>query len=117
MKARKEIKIYGDMLFAHKPTIRSLVLNYLYSKFVKREKGKSSIYRDNQKFVDRSIMAGDLETKTIAIVLDGTVVEILRMQAKAANFLMDEKADLIEFSPEEVMVQKGYLFDGEKFSK
>lgn len=115
MKLGKEIKIYGDLLFAHKPTIRSLVINYLYSKFVKREKHKLPVYRENATFVDKSLVLKDLEVATIAIVIDNEVVEIIRMQQRAAKFLMDDAADLVEFDPESILVKKGMKFNGETF--
>ena len=117
MKIGNEVKIYGDDLFAHKPTIKSIILNYLYSKFVKRERHKNSVYRENSKFVDRTIQVGDLEITNLAIVIDNKVVEVLRMQSRAANLLMDEDATLVEFDPKESIVAKGMRFTGEGFEK
>lgn len=117
MRIGKEVKIYGEELFAHKPTIRAIVLNYLYSKFIKRERHKNSVYREHAKFVDRSLQVGDLEITNIAIVIDNKVVEIIRMQTRAANLLMDEQASLIEFNPQEMFVAKGMTFTGEGFEK
>lgn len=115
MKFKKEYKIYGDMLFEHKPTIRSLVLHILYNRFINKERAKLSVYREDAKFIDPNRNLENIETKYIAIVSDGKVKELIRLQKHAADILLSKKIKLVEFNPEEVHVKKDMLYKDGKF--
>lgn len=115
MGSRKEYKIYGDMLFEHKPTIRSLILHRLYSKFIDKERAKLTVYRENAEFVDPEKLIGNIQTKYIALVSEGEVKELIRLQTSAADILLSKKTKMIEFNPEEVTVKKGMLYKENKF--
>ena len=112
---RKEYKIYGDSLFQHKPTIRSLVLHIFYKKFIESERAKVSVYRENASFTDPNKILEGIETKHIAIVIEGKVKELIRLQSHAADILLSKKAKLVEFDPENVQVKKGYLYKDSTF--
>lgn len=112
---RKEYKIYGDSLFEHKPTIRSLVLHIFYKKFIESERAKVSVYRENASFTDPNKLLEGIETKHIAIVIDGKVKELIRLQSHAADILLSKKAKLVEFDPEKVQVKKGSEYKDSKF--
>ena len=112
---KKEYKIYGDLLFQHKPTIRSLLLHLFYSKFIKRERTKLPVYRENAEFKDPSTILDGIETKYIALVSDGTVKELIRLQKHAADILLSKKTKLIEFDPEKTIVKKGTLYKNNEF--
>lgn len=115
MKLSKQKAIYGDSLFAHKPTLKSLMFNYFYDKLIERNRHKVSVYRPNKNFINPELNENSFQIKNIAIVIDGKVVELLRMQSYAADLLMNESADLIEFDPKEFVVKKGMSFNGEGF--
>ncbi len=112
---RKEYKIYGDLLFQHKPTIRSLILHVLYKRFVSKERAKLPVYRENAEFKDPDKMLEGIETKYIALVLDGEVKELIRLQKYAADILLSKKIKLVEFSPEETKVKRGMLYKNNIF--
>jgi hypothetical protein len=112
---RKEYKIYGDLLFEHKPTIRSLILHKLYGKFMNKERAKLSIYRENAEFVDPEKLLRDIETKYVALVINGEVKELIRLQKHAADILLSKKTKMVEFNPEETVVKKGMLYKENKF--
>lgn len=112
---RKEYKIYGDLLFQHKPTIRALMLHFFYSKFIKRERTKLPVYRENAEFQDPDKSLEGIETKYIALVSDGKVAELIRLQTYAADILLSKKTKLIEFDPENILVKKGMLYKENKF--
>jgi hypothetical protein len=112
---RKEYKIYGDLLFEHKPTIRSLILHKLYGKFMNKERAKLSIYREDAEFVDPEKLLRDIETKYVALVVAGEVKELIRLQKHAADILLSKKTKMVEFNPEETVVKKGMFYKENKF--
>lgn len=109
----RQHKIYGDELFQHKPTIRALVWHYFYNKFINLERHKKSIYRENAQFIDPELSLKNLKTKTLAVIKDGKVVEILRMQEDAANHLLSCDG-LSEFDPQKTIVRIGMELENEK---
>lgn len=98
-KKPKAYRIYGDLLYQHRPTIRSLILDYLYKKFIKREKAKVSIYRENASFQFPQQGPNGVPAKHLAIVIDGKVVDLLKMHSSAADNLLSEDAILVEYDP------------------
>jgi hypothetical protein len=113
---RKEYKIYGDALFEHKPTVRSLILHIFYNKFINKERSKVSVYREKASFQDPEKLLEGIETKHIAIVLDGKVKELIRLQSHAADILLSKGVKLIEFDPAKVKVKKGTEYKNSKFA-
>lgn len=117
-KKHKEYKIYGDLLYDHKPTLRSLMFNYFYNKLLTDERAKTSIYRENAKFVPEIVDLGEGQTKFLAVInSQGTVVEILRMNINAADKLLNKENSLIEFDPDESFVRLGSKYDNGVFVK
>jgi hypothetical protein len=89
---KKEYKIYGDLLFEHKPTIRSLLLHVLYNNFIKRERAKLPVYRENASFQDPSRNLDSIPTKYVAMVSEGKVEELIRLHENAATILLSASA-------------------------
>jgi hypothetical protein len=112
---KKEYKIYGDLLFEHKPTIRSLILHILYNKFINKERAKLSVYRENAEFRDPNKTLEGMETKYIALVSDEKVKELIRLQKAAADILLEKKTKLVEFNPETTKVKKGTVYRNGRF--
>lgn len=112
---KKEYKIYGDALFEHKPTIRSLILHIFYNKFIHKERAKVSVYRENAHFQDPNKILDGIQTKHVAIVIDGKVKELIRLQSNAADILLTKGAKFIEFDPEKIQVKKGTEYKNSKF--
>ena len=54
------------------------------------------------------------EINYIAVVLDGEVQEVLRAQNRLTALLLSEP-QFIEFNPEDIRPEIGWLYDGEKF--
>lgn len=112
MKISKQHVVYGDALFDHKPTLRFLIWNYFYNKFIDRERHKQAIYRDKAYFLDKSIDIDGLEVKYLAIVVDFEVVEILKMRSKTADIIKSVSSQFVEFNPETTIVKIGMKYDG-----
>jgi hypothetical protein len=112
---KKEYKIYGDLLFQHKPTIRSLLLHVLYNNFIKRERAKLPVYRENASFQDPSRNLDIIPTKYVAMVSEGKVEELIRLHENAATILLSKNTKLVEFDPENIEVRKGMKYKNGKF--
>ena len=112
---KKEYKIYGDLLFQHKPTIRSLLLHLLYNNFIKRERAKLPVYRENASFQDPSRNLDSIPTKYIAMVSEGKVKELIRLHENAAKILLSKNTKLVEFDPAEIEVKKDMEYKNGKF--
>jgi hypothetical protein len=112
---KKEYKIYGDLLFQHKPTIKSLIMHILYNKFINNERAKLPVYRENAMFRDPNAQLETIPTKYIALVSDGTVKELIRLHEESANILLSKKTKMVEFSPEVNKVKKGMKYANGKF--
>jgi hypothetical protein len=111
----KEYKIYGDALFEHKPTIRALLLHFFYNKFINNERSKVSVYREKASFQDPNKLLEGIETKHVAIIIDGQVKELIRLQSHAADILLSKNAKFVEFDPQKISVKKGTEYKNSKF--
>lgn len=107
---KKEYKIYGDLLFHHKPTIKTMIMHMLYSRFVKKERAKIPVYRENAEFKDLDAIPENIKIKYIAIVSNGEVKELIRLQKYVGDLLLSNKTKLVEFDPEKDHVKKGTLY-------
>jgi hypothetical protein len=113
MKVKRQHVVYGDSLFDHKPTLRFLIWNHFYNKFINLERHKQVIYRDKAYFLDKSITMEGLEVKHLAIVIDSKVVEILKMKSETADIVKSTSKKFVEFNPEITIVKIGMVYDGE----
>lgn len=112
---KKEYKVYGDLLFQHKPTIKSLLLHILYNNFINRERAKLPVYREKANFVDPNKQFEQIDTEYIALVSEGVVVELIRLNKNTANIILSKKTKLIAFDPKEQTVKKGMQYKDAKF--
>lgn len=110
-KKDKTYRIYGDLLHEHKPTIASLVFNYFYHKMLVNERTKTSIYREDAKFIPEVIDIDSSKTKFLTVLdKDNVVIEILRISSIAADKLLDKQNTIVSFSPEESFVKIGSVY-------
>ena len=109
-KKPKGYRIYGDLIQQHRPTIRSLILDILYKKFIKREKAKLSIYREDAKFQTPEQGPNGIPAKFLAVVIDNKVVDLLKMHPNAARNLLSEKSVVVEYDPSKIMLKIGMTY-------
>lgn len=106
----KKYQIYGDLLHKHRPTIRSMIIEIIYAKFVELKRGKITVYRENAvlpPFEEQNQNTPGV-AKYIAVVSDADeVVEILKMNENAANTLLLNNNRFISFSPDNQIVKIG----------
>lgn len=115
MLSRKEKRIYGDALKNFRPTIRTLIFQILEQKLFNLRRKKQSIYNEGSIFTPEPDRLKHMPLKYIALVNDGTVVEMIRVNQEAATILLSKKTKMVEFDPRASMVKKGMKYVGKKF--
>ena len=78
---------------------------------------KQSIYNKGAVFVPEEDKLKNLPLKYIALVNDGTVLEMIRVNEDSAKILLSRKTKLIEFDPKSTMVKKGMLYSDKEFKE
>lgn len=115
-KKEKAYRIYGDLIYKHRPTIRSMIIELLYAKIMEKKKEKRVVYRPGQSF--EGLKEQQYKTRSIAVISkDNEVVEILKINELAADFLLNKENSLIEFNPELTLVRRGLVYNGENFEE
>jgi hypothetical protein len=87
----------------------------LYNNFIKRERAKLPVYRENASFQDPSRNLDIIPTKYVAMVSEGKVEELIRLHENAATILLSKNTKLVEFDPENIEVRKGMKYKNGKF--
>lgn len=107
--------IYGDLLGQYRPTIRSLIFNILYAKFLEIGRAKEPFQPEDAKFrlPEESMPYADLEY--FAVVKNGKVVEMIRVNEQTGKILSGRGVKFVHFDPKDIKVKKGMKFVDGKF--
>jgi len=115
MTSKKERDAYGDLIYQHKPTIRTLLIGILQQKFFNLKTAKETFYVDTATFVPKEDLIGQLPLKYIAVVSNNEVAEMIRLNEDTAKIMLSKKTKLIEFDPTTTIVKKGMIYSDKKF--
>jgi hypothetical protein len=113
----KKRYVYGDLVKEFRPTIRSLLLQLLQEKLFTAKRSKQSIYNEGSVFIPQTDKFAHLPLKYMALIQDGVVVEMIRVNVDSAEVLASKKTAFVEFDPREVVVKKGMNYTGEHFTE
>jgi hypothetical protein len=116
MRFRKKY-VYGDLIREFKPTIRVLLLQILQQKLFDMKRNKQSIYNEGAKFVPQTDKFAYLPLTYMALIQDGVVVEMIRVNVDSAEVLSSKKTKFIEFDPKVTVVKKGMLYVNSEFTE
>lgn len=116
-KKNKAYQIYGDLIFKHRPTIKTMIIDILYEKFIASKREKQSVYRQNSQFPPFQQETPKQGFKFIAIINkdNNSVVEIIKVNEKAAEHILNESNILLAFNPEEQKVKRGSVYQNGNF--
>jgi hypothetical protein len=117
MPTKKELDIYGDLIYQHKPSIRSLLFGILQEKFFKLKRAKESFYVDKAAFVAKEDVLAQLPLKYLAILSNNEVVEMIRLNDDTAKLMLSKKTKLVEFDPTTTIVKKGMVYSDNSFAE
>lgn len=115
MSRKKDFEVYGDLLLQYRPTIRSLIYNILYKKFIEKNRAKESFYNSDARFnlPKEYIPYSDLEY--LAIIKNNKVIEIIRVNSDTAKIITDKEISFVKFNPENEIVKIKMSYENEKF--
>lgn len=114
--SRKELRLYGDLIYQHKPTIRTVLWKILLDYFAKKNRHRKSVYRTEEPL--EQIVRQDIpvpEMSHFAIIKDGIVEEIIVVNPIIADLLKYKRLKFIKFSPSEELVQRGMQYKDNQF--
>jgi hypothetical protein len=109
--------VYGDLIKEFRPTIRSVLLQILQEKLFTLKRTKQSIYNEGSVFIPQTDKFAHLPLKYMALVQEGVVVEMIRVNIDSAEVLSSKNTEFVEFDPKEVVFKKGMSYTGEKFTE
>jgi hypothetical protein len=106
----KSRKLYGDLINEFRPTIRSLIFNILYAKFLEMKRSKEPFQPESPKFQlpKDSLPYADLQY--LAVVKSGKVVEMIRVNSETGTILQGRGVKFVPFDPQDIKVKKGMTF-------
>jgi len=117
MPFKKKKQIYGDLIKEFKPTIRGLLIQLLREKLFDLKRTKQAIYNPGSVFIPETDKFSYLPLTYLALVQDGVVVELIRVNIDAAKILTAKNTKFVEFDPKETVVKKGSKYVNKKFSE
>lgn len=110
MKKSDNRKMYGDLVNEFKPTIKSLVFNILYAKFLELKRAKEPFQPENARF-RLPVQAEPYENiRYLAVVKSNKVVELIRVNQETAEILQGRGVRFVAFDPQDIKVKKGMKF-------
>jgi hypothetical protein len=115
MPTKKELNIYGDLVYEHRPGIRVLLIAILQEKLFNLKRQKQSFYKDDAAFVPKQDLISQLPLKYMAVVSNQEVVEMIRINEQTADILLSKKTKLVEFDPTTTIVKKGMQYIDKTF--
>ena len=92
-----------------------MLLGILQEKFFSLKRTKEEFYVDSAAFVPKQDLINQLPLKYIAIVTDGKVTEMIRLNEETAKLILSKKTKLVEFDPTTTIVKKGMAYTDKKF--
>jgi hypothetical protein len=115
MPFKKKKQIYGDLVKEFRPTIGGLLLEILKQKLFNLRLAKQTVYNPGSVFIPETDRFSHLPLTYLALVQDGVVVEMIRVNINASKILTSKKTKFVEFDPKEVMVKKGMTYLNKSF--
>jgi hypothetical protein len=104
---KKDKELYGDLTEQFRPTLGSLLFNFLYYRFLEIKRGKESIYIENAKFRLPTSSMPYQDLKYLAIIKNKKVIEIIRLNEETANIILGGRISFVSFDPTKEKVAKG----------
>lgn len=115
MATKKEIRLYGDSIYQYKPTIRMMIQTLVLDYFAKKRRYKESVYKDGVTFSPEADHLKERPLVYMAIVNEGIVSEMIRMDNRTAELMNKPKAKVIPFDPMKTIVKKGMVYKSGEF--
>jgi hypothetical protein len=113
---KKFRRIYGPRLPGTQFSILAILKHALIRRYLQKKYPKESAYLDTSWKVDVPTHVPERQFNYFAIVYEGVVEEMIRVDDTTAKFLIGG-AELVPYNPEKVTVQKKMLYIENQFVK
>lgn len=113
---KKFRKKYGPNLPGNGSGLLALLKHIIVKRYLMKRNPKESAYLDTAWKTEVPIHVPDRKFNYLAIVYDGVVKEMIKVDDTTAKFLLGG-ASLIKYDPENTEVQKNMLFINSRFVK
>lgn len=112
---KKRKQVYGDLIKEFRPSIGDLIIRILQQKLYNMKRTKKSIYNEGSVFIPQTDKFSYLPLTYMALIQDGVVIELIRVNADASKVLASKKTKFVEFDPKAVVVKKGMKYQDKMF--
>lgn len=109
-------RIYGPRLPGNQFSLLAILKHALVRKYLQKKYPKESPYLDTSWKVGAPVHVPEKKLNYFAIVYDGVVEEMIRVDDTTAKFLLGG-ADLVPYNPDKTVVQKKMLYIENQFMK
>jgi hypothetical protein len=113
---KKFRRIYGPRLPGTEFSLLAILKHALVRKYLQKKYPKESPYLDTSWKVDVPVHVPERKLNYFAIVYDGVVEEMIRVDDTTAKFLLGG-GELVSYNPEKTVVQKKMLYIENQFMK
>lgn len=119
MATKKELRLYGDLVYQHKPTIKTILWTFLLDLFERKKRYKHPVNIDDTSIVDKLNIPRELEIDFVhmALIQDGVVMEMIKTNDYTSKLLRSRKTKIVVFDPTRMIVKKGMNYSDKMFSE
>ena len=118
MPTKKELRLYGDLIYQHKPTIKSILWAFLLDLFERKKRYKHPVNKDNRSIIDELEINREVPIDFVhmALVQDGQVMEMIKTNEYVSKLLKSKKTKIVVFDPTQIIVEKGMRYVDNTFT-
>lgn len=119
MATKKELRLYGDLVYQHKPTIKTILWTFLLDLFERKKRYKHPVNIDNTSIVDKLDIQREVNIDFVhmALIQDGVVMEMIKTNDYTSKLLRSKKTKVVVFDPTRTIVKKGMTYSDKTFSE
>lgn len=117
MPTKKELRLYGDLIYHHKPTIKSILWAFLLDLFERKKRYKHPVNKDNRSIIDELEIGREVPIDFVhmALVQNGKVMEMIKTNEYVSKLLKNRKTKIVVFDPRKTIVEKGMTYSDDTF--
>lgn len=115
MARKKEVVLYGDLIYQHRISLKTIIMQLATDYFNKKRGIKDNIYDDSKSFSPPRDHLRELPLTYMAVVNNKEVLEMIRVDEHTAAAMQKKGSKLVQFDPQESIVKKGMLYIDNRF--
>lgn len=115
MARKKDIVLYGDLIYQHRLSLKTVIKQLVLEYFNRRRGVKDSIYDESKSFSPPRDHLRELPLTYMAVVNNKKVLEMIRVDENTAQAMQKKGSKLVVFDPKQTIVKKGMSYIDDKF--